>query len=550
MNLTTIKTDLRDALANPYIILMALVVIVSANSLGNDFLVLDDKHQIVNNPIMRLPLSKVPSIFTRPLLFQDGTPTPYYRPMMEMLYIFNHKIWGMNPTGFHLTSIMLHLLNAIFTYRIGLLLLNNDKAIALVAASLFAVHPVNSEPICRVAMIENLYGLFMITSIYFFLKNKTYLSWLLFFLALLSKESAVMLPAAICILAIQKFGVRKCVVPVIPYAGIVVLYLGIRFFVVNSFWGVDIPQPFFSRFFTMTAAFLDYTRLLLLPYPLHVSYPARLYTSLSQPKILTAFLLFLLFALFAFKLRKDKIMLFLLLTPFILLLPVAAKANTFSIVTDLQYISERYLYVPAMIFSLFMVTFIARPGRFEARKRYVTAAFAVAIGVFAGITISYGSVWRNDATLIARIMEEAPDSAASHCFRADVSYERGEFDEAIKEIDEAFYPNLSFVKEVWKYRNADKSGGGTVLANQDKSSAFAKLGKYQPLFANLHFALGRIYMVQGDLDGAIKKFNVTLVLEPDNPEAHLYLAEAYMKRNEFDKARKEFRFILDRDRRR
>ena len=548
MNRTAQETALRDALSKPYIILLALVVLVSANSLKNSFLSYDDTYFIVDNPNMEISLREIPSLFAKPFgesstSHEHQIHSLYYRPMLELLYIFNYAIWGNNPVGFHLTNIMFHLLNAFFVYRLGLLLFSNGKSISLIAAALFAVHPVNNEPLGRVAMNENMYGFFMITSIYCFMRDKKFLSWFTFSLALLSKESAVMLPFALYILSIDKHGTRKGFISMRPYGLIIVMYLVVRQSIVGPFWGLDVPQPLFPRILTMAAASLDYVRLLILPYSLHVFYPARLYTSLLEPKVLAAMVALILFLCLALKLKRDKAMLFLLSSPIILLVPAIVKVNALPVGIDLGYIAERLLYVPAMIFSLFISAFVFNCIGTRTKRSYRSAGFAAVIITFAVVTALSCGKWENDTAFYAKLAEDAPDSAVAHYRRGTVLYDQGKFNDAYEEFKAAFLPNPSFSKNA--NRKSDSSEG-KFLTKNNKPFDLSALQEYQPAFAEIHFSLGRVLLAQGDFDRAIRKFKVALVLQPHLTKTHYYLSQAYLKKGQLNKARTEFRIFLKR----
>ncbi len=554
MDRTKLKTDLKTALTNPYIILLALVVLVTANSLKNGFLGDDDSILIVNNPRIDLSLKELPSLFMKPLGAVPGRINQtfnfhYYRPILELLYVCDYKVWGLNPVGFHLTNILFHFLNVIFVYHIGLLLFRNDKTISLIAAALFAVHPVNSEPLGRVALNENVFGLFMILAVFFFIKEREFLSWLTFSVALLSKESAVMLPFALCILLINKSGLKKGIGVIMPYMLILGIYFVLRLIVVGPSLGMDLPQKSLPELLAMAAAFLDYVRLLILPYPLHAFYPARVYSSILHPKVLLSLPIIAILLFLAFNLRKDRTMLFLLLSPFILLAPVIVNVNSFPLGVDKGYIAERFLYVPAMLFSLFVSGITMRFGDTNARRRLVTA-FSVIVIAFAGLTMSSSQTWADNMTFFSQMAKDAPDSSVTHYYKGTIFYSQGKLEDARKEFETALYPNpSSYTRNINYYGVHDSNGEG--LARKNKRLKYEALSlalwEHQPVFAHIHFNLGRIYMAQGDVSRAIRKFKVTIILQPNFQYAHYYLGYAYMKTGQFDKAASEFRTYLRRD---
>ncbi|MFA4830049.1 MAG: tetratricopeptide repeat protein [Thermodesulfovibrionales bacterium] len=575
MTLTSVLK--KDLLINPYIILLLLVVLAFANSLQNSF-VWDDGPLIVYNPGINMPFKEMPSIFLTPL-WKIGTgssesPQIYYRPVVTMLFVLNYKIWGLNPAGFHLTSIIFHLIIAIVLYKTGLLLFNNDKLASLISASIFAVHPVNNEPVGRAASGEVIFGFFVILSLYFFLKEKKYLSWIAFSLSLLSKETAVMLPFALVILSIDKKGLKKGAIEVLPYAFIVGLYLMLRMTVVNTVLGDEVGQPVLTRLLTMIVATFDYIRLLIIPYPLNPIYPGRWYTSISQPKVLLATLIVISILVLAIKIRRNKTMLFLLSSTFIMLLPVILRVNAFPSAKSsfyTAYIAERFLYAPLMFFSLFSagsaITLLK-----DKRRSYLATGWIMVLIVFIPITIVSNKIWKDNLTLFGKIVKESPDSPYVLTYLGNAYYENEQLAEAVKEykkvlglnpdpeialtvrinlgtiyikqgrFDEAireFNANLKPMPDAHKFDNVHSRQGALNQADINKT-----FWEYQPCFADTHFNLGLVYLAQGHIDKAARKFKVATILSPDFAEAHYSLGNIYQKQGKFSDAIKEYETVL------
>ena len=68
-----------------------------------------------------------------------------YRPLTVMTFRFNYLFHGLDPAGYHLVNLAAHALVTVVFYRVALdLVLRTEKSrgVALLAALLFAVHPV------------------------------------------------------------------------------------------------------------------------------------------------------------------------------------------------------------------------------------------------------------------------------------------------------------------------------------------------------------------------------------------------------------------------
>jgi tetratricopeptide (TPR) repeat protein len=531
-------------------------MIAFTNSLQNEF-VWDDFSLIVDNPKINLSLKEVPLVFTMPLWELAGFPEDrqvYYRPIVFLFFVLNYKVWGLNPLGFHLTHIILHLINAILLYRIALLLLGSDNIthspihpfthspslIALASASIFAVHPIHNESVGRVATGEVIFGFFIILSLYFFLKEKRYLSWITFSFALLSKESAVMLPFALVILATHREGIKKGLIAIIPYMILVGAYLIIRTQVVDTVFGDKIPQPIVTRILTMAVATFDYIRLLLVPYPVSPYYPARWYASIFEPKVLIAIVVLALISYLAFKMRRDKVMLFLLSFPFIMLAPVIWRVNTFPISGERVYLAERFLYVPVMAFVLFIAASLMKSFKDTTRTYLVICLVAVTI-IFTAITRLSTGIWRNDITLFERIIEKTPNAAFAHNNLGLAYYTHGRLNEAIQgylialrlrpdhadahyNLGLAYYEQRRFDEAVKEYLTALK---------------------IKPDDAKVHSNLGNAYMNLGLIDDAIRSYQTALQLNPNLAITHNNLGLAYQQKGFINEAREEFRKAIE-----
>ena len=494
-----------------YIILILLVIIAFAYSIRNDFL-WDDHMIIVKNPRIDLPLKEIPSVFTTPLSKFAGFPEyqqVYYRPVLFIFFILNYKIWGMNPIGFHLVNLLLYLITAIVIYKAGLLLFESDKnkkLLSLMAASLFAVHPLNSEMAGRAASGEVIFGLFVFLTLYFYLRERKYLSLVSFFLALLSKEPAVMFPFALVILTTHKKGLKKGLIELIPYFALIGVYLILRMLTLDTVLGMKVSEPILTRILTMAVAALDYIRLLLIPYPLSLFYPARWYLSILEPKVLVAMAVLLSICFLVYKLRKDRVMLFLLLFPFVMLAPVIWRVNTFPYgYFDLAYIAERFIYVSIMPFSLFISASAVRLFK-ETGRRYMVTGWVVVLIILTVITISSGRAWKNDYTYFSKIVEQSPGSSFAYFGLGDVYRKMGRLDDAMREWQKAL-----------------------------------QLSPYDPEILN---SVGNIYFIKGDYDRAINFYKMAFMGAPRNAETCYNLAIALEKTGKTKEAETYYREFI------
>lgn len=138
----------------------------------------------------------------------------YYRPLVELSYWVDNSLWGMEPVAMHLENILLHCANSLLVFMLARKMSDGDvkqfPLVPLLAALLFALHPVNVEAVAWIAgRTDPLLTLFVLSASYFWLCWLDKPSWqdmvaaLVFFVAaLLTKETAFAFVAVIVLLTL------------------------------------------------------------------------------------------------------------------------------------------------------------------------------------------------------------------------------------------------------------------------------------------------------------------------------------------------------------
>jgi len=126
----------------------------------------------------------------------------YYRPALEVLTRAQYRLFDRNPAGYHLFNILLHIANGFLVYLLAGIFFNKKKGLAFAVGLLFLSHPVQTEAVACVAGVSNLLFTFLcLISFYLYVKAQRQKGWgcyglslCAFFLSLLAKEQAVVLP--------------------------------------------------------------------------------------------------------------------------------------------------------------------------------------------------------------------------------------------------------------------------------------------------------------------------------------------------------------------
>ena len=115
-------------------LICVLSLLSYANSLGGDF-VFDDTDQIVENQDIR-SWDNLGRAFTthvwafreKPEALRVPIPPPYYRPLFTILFTIEYKLFGLWPQGWHLVSLLLHILCSIGVFYVLQFLANRGVA--------------------------------------------------------------------------------------------------------------------------------------------------------------------------------------------------------------------------------------------------------------------------------------------------------------------------------------------------------------------------------------------------------------------------------------
>jgi tetratricopeptide (TPR) repeat protein len=142
-------------------VLAAITLAVFSSSLTADF-VYDARMQILTDTFIH-DWRNWPAVLTGRVLAMDVL--DFNRPAMLASLMLDAAVWGRNPFGFHLTSVLLHVANVILFWWLirevtGAEEQPNKAFSALLAALVFAVHPIVTEAVCEPTFREDLLVVF------------------------------------------------------------------------------------------------------------------------------------------------------------------------------------------------------------------------------------------------------------------------------------------------------------------------------------------------------------------------------------------------------
>ena len=129
---------------------MALLVVYS-NCFGTG-LIFDNEPIIQDDPrIHAVTPQNIDAIWSKGYWYGGQDPT-LYRPLTTFSYLFNYAVLGdgTNPTGYHWINLLLHGINVLLVYALGLLLFQKRTPPAVALAALWGVHPILTESVTNI----------------------------------------------------------------------------------------------------------------------------------------------------------------------------------------------------------------------------------------------------------------------------------------------------------------------------------------------------------------------------------------------------------------
>lgn len=489
------------------------------NCLFNNF-VWDDEEQIVKNAVIQNP-ANLSYLFRSGTFYGGGAGLSgwFYRPLVTLSYMVNFRIWKLNPFGYHLFQLILHLINAsliflIFSelYRKETKAEKSSPFFAFLMAIIFAIHPAITEGVAYIASVgEVLYTFFALSALLLILavprfarpplaKAATAAFPLSIFFALLSKEAAMSIVPIIWFYLFLFRRSKQALPWVVTSLGVIFFYLYIRLGVV----GLPISHPRYAliaeaslsaRLLTVPYELFSYIKLFFFPKDLAISQHL-VVTQLSDFRFwgLALVLLILFFvALWLFKTTSSKVLLF---SFFWFLISIGLVLNIFPL--DMT-IAERWFYFPFIgLLGVFGVAAreVSKSKVFK-NPSVIATIFSIWLLFLGGRTIVRNVDWRDGLTLY------------SH----DIKYSQPSFDLENNLGVELF--------RVGRYEEAKKH--------------FERSIALQPKWWFAHNNLGAVYQREGDLKKARELYERSIGLA-DYYLAYENLAYLLLKVEEPSKA--------------
>jgi protein O-mannosyl-transferase len=491
------------------------------------------------------------------------TESEEYYPVSYSTFWIERRLWGMNPTGYHVTNLILHITE---TLLIWVILRKMSIPGALLAAMLFAIHPVNVESVAWIAQRRNLAAmLFFLLSILWYLKagmptasvgmapahslkgpwerEKTFSSSILqpssfhfwywlslaaFLLAMLSKGSAAVLPVLLLgILWWLRSLTKRDLVRIAPF-----FLLAVAFTVVNIWFqthGKDMQfrnAGFAERVLGAGCVPWFYLYKALLPIDLAFIYP-QWHIEASNPQWWLPLMGALVVTAMLWRYRKgwSRPLLFAWGFFCVSLAPVMG----FTDVGFMKYslVADHYQHIAVIgVVAMAAAAWSIWRERGRNRLHWLTTAVAVAaMAIFAFLTWRQNEIYHDAIGLYQATLQKNPD-----CWAAlnNLGIELGQMERRQEAIE--YYRQALRLKP--DYADAHLNLGADLTKEgrlQEAIEHYQQALRLKPDYAYIYNNFGAALADAGRTQEAIEHYRHALRLKPDYADAHINLGLALAK---------------------
>ena len=516
--------------------LLAAGLITYANSFGGLFL-FDDLGTIVRNPQIRA-LWRLSQVLVPP-----ADTAVAGRPLVNLSFALNYALGGTNVWGYHAVNLALHLTCALLIYALIRRLAGTSLAFAV--ALLWTVHPLNTEVVNYLTQrTESMMAVCVLLTLYAARREWRIVAIIACALGMLCKETMVMAPVAVVLIDWAfgeevSFGAtwrRRWPL----YAALVATWLipaamlatrgqttdaGFATAQVST-WTYLLNQP---------AMILRYLRLALWPSDLVLYYgwPRPLsFADVWLPFVIVSALLVGSVAALV-KWRRVGAMavwVFLWLGPTSSLIPIATEVG-----------AERRMYLPLIGVLVLAVAALAWAAKRMGREMRPLPAVVVAVATVAlGATTYARSADYTSSLRIANTVLARWPTANAHQLVGTELLAAGRYDEAL--------PHLRIAAE--RYPPARYFLGQALFSARQYDEAigvFEQFTREEPSLAPVatQLLIAKAYGASGRMPQAAEHLSRVLAAEPNNIEAHGFMAEALAAQKRFAEAVPHYQAFLE-----
>ena len=467
-----------------------------------DFLVVncDDHEIILKNPDRISHIEDWRSEFSNSYMGNS-----YYRPIVNLSFIFDFTFAGKNMAQYHITNFIIFVINASLVFFL-LSLLGYKRILSLLGGMIYVVHPVFTNSVAWIAGRNDLiYSFFILLSLIFLIlftnKNKwLYLTlhFLTFLLALFSKETAVVAPF---LFIAYMFLIKK-----IKITEKRSIFLAITWIVSYGIWfslrsmtelGTPVYETGIFVFLKNWATIPEFISKFFLPVNLSVLPTFGLFNTISGLGILGI----LIYLYTKKQVKRNGYLLFGLIWFLVIIIP-----GMFITLLN-SHIWNEYLECRAYLamFGLVIILFELTSAYFEANEKRYFAISIIVLGILSILTYTESKNYKDPTSFYESAIADDSERASFHYLLGQI------------------------------YNNEFLLTNKAIYA-KNASVEFEKAIELRPNYPLYYHSLGAAYMNGYDYNSAIKILNKAVKMGYKNQELFLSMVDLYFNSYKTDNA--------------
>jgi tetratricopeptide (TPR) repeat protein len=498
----------------PFVVpVMVITFLLFIPALSNGFTNWDDILYVTGNPMLKsLNMEGLKAIFSTPLVSN-------YHPLTVLSLALNYQLAELNPTTYHLTSIILHVINTGLVFWFVMLLSSGNRWVSAFVALVFGIHPMHVESVAWISERKDLlYTLFYVAAMITYVKylkgfHKKYLVWTIVLgaLSLLCKPAAIVLPLSL--LAIDYFMRRKWewmwVYEKLPLfiLSAIFTYVTLAIQSKRAIASVD-AYGIVERICFAGFGWVWYLIKFVVPYPLSALHPFP--KELTWPYYAATAAAIGAVVFLAMKVRNRNLLFGLgfYTINLILVLQLVSIGNA--------VVAERYTYVPYIGLLIMIGLEVAKglKGKWASYQNVIFGIAGVWILVLGFLTVKRIPVWSSSQTLWEDVVSHYPNSPRAWTNKGLDLYEKKQWPEVVDHLSKALESDPNFADALeWRTR--------AYLELKQPDKALEDAQRFQKLFPQKEaalFVLARAQEANNMSEQAISIYNQLIAAYPQKTE--------------------------------
>jgi tetratricopeptide (TPR) repeat protein len=505
-----------------------------------------------------------------------------WHPITWLSHMLDCQMFGLNPWGHHLTSVLIHALNAGLVF-VWLRLMTGATWRSLLVAALFALHPLRVESVAWVSerkdVLSGFFGLLALMAYVRYAQGRRqnpappntqhatrntfhassfyFLSLFLFALGLMSKPMLVTWPLVMLLLDywplgrmqnpeagntqhvtrdtfhVSRFTLLPLLVEKIPFFVLVVL-ASVATLVAQKHGGAVMESKSLPVDARVSNALISYDRYLgklLWPTDLAVYYPHPGQWPLGKLVLAGGLILGISALLFVMR-RRSPVLLVGWLWFLVTLVPVIGLVQVGG-----QAMADRYTYLPslgALILAVWGAYELTRSWRYRVMALSVAGGAATVLCL--ALTGQQMGYWKDSETLFRHALQVTENNQIALKSIGDALDHKGQTDEAIRQYQEA-------IRVKPGYADAHNNLGNALLKNGQPNDAirqFQEAIRLKPDYPEAYNNLGNALIKKGQPGEAIGRYQEAIRLKPNDANTHYNLGNAFLKNGQPEDAIRQY----------